>query len=992
MNPWAAFVPFALVAATSVFVGCSRSMPTSPAKHALVDPFIGTGGHGHTYPGATQPFGMVQLSPDTRLSGWDGCGGYHFTDDTIFGFSHTHLQGTGVSDYGDILFMPCTQFADGEKWRDRYKSHFDHSSEDAHAGRYAVTLDDHDIRAELTATSRVGIHRYTTLGRDSVTLIIDLEHRDELTAYSIYPLDDSTLVGHRVSDNWAREQHVYFAARFNHAFEWLDALSEVEVVGRDEDGTLLQEVTYVPVFAADFGPIDTLIARVGLSFVDVQGALGNLDAEAPHNHFDAYQRAAEDAWDAQLGRIEVEGGSLEDQTIFHTALYHACTAPNVASDVDGRYRGTDLAIHALPEGEEHYTIFSLWDTFRALHPLLNWLEPARSRDFIRTFLRMYREGGQLPVWELASNYTGCMIGYHSVPVIWDAWGWGIRDFDTSLALEAMVHSAQRKELGLEVYEDLGYIPMEAEHESVSKTLEYAYDDACIAGFAEAIGGAPDQVERFRERALSYRNLFNPESGFIQPKRGGAWLEDFDPTEVNFNYTEANGWQYNFFAPHDINGHMAMMGGEEAYLARLKEMFEHDAATSGRQQADITGLIGQYAHGNEPSHHMAYLFNHVGRPDLTLKYVNRIMSELYTASPDGLSGNEDCGQMSAWYVWSAMGLYPVNPGSKILETGVPRFDRVVIRPNEGLPAVEILTEGSGQTLSALHFNGAPQGSFVRKEDLLSGGQLVFSRAEEVSDWGRAPDSRPRHEVPTGNFVPVPIVDAPRAFRGDSCIAKLTAPCEGCEVEWRRGGQYDIWHAANTAITLRQATTIEARTRNAAGQHSAVVSHAIRRIAHDHRVTSLSAFDHQYAAGGQQALVDGIVGPANFKTGDWQGFFGRDVEAVVQIEEGCRVKGLEIGALRDTRPWIFLPKSVTFESSQNGQDWLTLATLTHTENEMDEEVLVHRLGWTAASPIDVAFVRMRAESFGTLPPEHLGSGNPSWMFLDELEIECGGDEAD
>lgn len=985
---------FSAWALAFIWSGCSLAPQTAghapEQPHLQVDPFIGTGGHGHTYPGATRPFGMVQLSPDTRLTGWDGCSGYHFTDDTIFGFSHTHLQGTGVSDYGDILFMPCTQFAKGEKWRDRYKSAFRKETESAHAGHYQVTLDDHEMAVELTATERVGIHQYVPQGRDSVTLIVDLDHRDELTAYSIYPLDDSTLVGHRVSDNWAREQHVYFAARFSQTFEWLDALSEVTVTGREPDGTLLQEVSYVPVFAADFGAVDTLVARVALSLVDIEGALANLEAEAPHNDFRRYQTAAETAWDEQLNRIEIEGGTEADRTIFRTALYHTCTTPNLASDVDGRYRGTDLQVHTLPAGETHYTIFSLWDTFRALHPLLNWLEPQRSRDFIRTFLRMYEDGGQLPVWELAGNYTGCMIGYHSVPVIVDAWTWGIRDFDEDLALEAMVQSADREELGLGVYAGLGYIPMEEEHESVSKTLEYAYDDACIANFAEAIGSDTAIAKRFHQRAMSYRNLFNPATGFIQPKRGGAWLEDFNPTEVNFNYTEANGWQYNFFAPHDVAGHMALMGGETAYLNRLLEMFEHSPETTGRDQADITGLIGQYAHGNEPSHHMAYLFNHVGRPDLTAKYVQQILSELYTDDPDGLSGNEDCGQMSAWYVWSAMGLYPVNPGSAIVEVGFPRFDRVVVHPADNRPSFEIQATGKGQTLSSLTLNNHPQGAFIPKRDLMAGGKLVMSRSTTPSDWGTAPAERPVHRHPAAQFVPVPVVEAPRVFKGNACTVRLSAPCPNCRVEWRAAETSSPWLPCEDTLVLHETTTLEARTVDASGRHSATISHSVRQVQHDHKMVEITPFDHQYAAGGDQALVDGVTGPPNFKTGDWQGFFGTDVEAVIELEAGCQVHTLRIGALRDTRPWIFLPKQVTFEASPDGTTWTPLGTVKHDVPDLLEEVEVHRFEWSGEAPATTTHLRARMKSFGTLPSSHLGAGNPSWMFLDELEIICDGDK--
>jgi predicted alpha-1,2-mannosidase len=970
-------------AAVGALMGCSSPQNESQPLHEWVNPFVGTGGHGHTYPGATRPFGMVQLSPDSRLTGWDGCGGYHHSDDTLYGFSHTHLQGTGVSDYGDILFMPCTQFADAEAWRDRYKSHFSHDREAAHAGYYEVVLDDHEIRAELTTTERVGVHRYTRLNpRDSITLMIDMSHRDALLEYSIYPLDDSTLVGHRVSDNWAEEQHVYFAARFNHAFEWLDAVSEVRVTGQEADGTLLQEVEYVPVFAAAFGAVDTLVARVGLSFVDIQGALANLKAEAPHAQFDQYKSEAEAAWDEQLSRILVEGGSDAERETFYSALYHVCTTPNIASDVDGRYRGTDLAIHKLKPGETHYTIFSLWDTFRGLHPLLNWLEPGRSKDFIRTFLRMFVDGGKLPVWELAGNYTGCMIGYHAVPVIADAWTWGIRGFNPTLALEGMIHAARRPELGIPAFASRGYIPMEVEHESVSKTLEYAYDDACIANFARRIG-QDSLADIFAHRGLHYRNLFNPKTGFIQPKRGGAWLENFDPTEVNFNYTEANGWQYNFFAPHDVAGHMELMGGEEVYLARLKEMFESSSETSGREQADITGLIGQYAHGNEPSHHMAYLFNHVGRPDLTQKYVHQILRTLYSPEPDGLSGNEDCGQMSAWYVWSAMGMYPVNPGSDIVELGQPMFNRILVKPAGASSSLKILKKGQGEFVQQASVDERRLGTFVTKSDLQSGSRLIFKMRDEKGNWGVAPEDRPVHKLESTTFVPVPIVESPRAFRGPSCTVHFQAPCEGCVVEGRFTDLYDIHRPLPDSITITRSISLALRTVTPDGRRSPEIVHEVNRVAHNFEVVSLTPFSAQYAAGGDQALVDGIVGASNFKTGDWQGTFGEDVEAVIDLGAVQAIRALSLGALRDIRPWIFFPESVKYSISMDGQNWEEIAVVGHEEDDKDESVVVLRFNWKGRAA--ARYVKAEAKSFGLLPDWHLGAGNPTWMFLDELQIE-------
>ena len=978
--------------------GCQE--PTVPL-HQRVDPFIGTGGHGHTYPGATAPFGMVQLSPDTRLTGWDGCGGYHYSDSVIYGFSHTHLQGTGVSDYGDILFAPCTQFQPGaENWSERYSSQFSHATEQAEAGYYSVYLDDQHLQAELTTTPRVGIHRYRLDEPDTLTLIVDMQHRDNLIHYSIYPLNDSTLVGHRVSDNWAREQHVYFAARFDQPFEWRDQLSEVRNVGQSASGDLLQEVEYVPVFAADFGVVSELNAEVALSFVSIEGALQNLMVEATHSTFEDYRQASAEAWDEQLKRIYVEGGSATEQTIFYTALYHSLTAPNVANDVNGSYRGTDLQVHQLATDEgDHYTVFSLWDTFRALHPLLNWIEPERSRDFVRTMLRMYEQGGQLPVWELASNYTGCMIGYHSVPVISDAATWGINDFDADLALEAMEQAADSAHLGLEAYTDLGYIPLDQEHESVSKTLEYAFDDACIASFAERSNSVAAQAvrERFRLRALNYRNLFNPESGYFQPKRSAAWLENFDPKEVNFNYTEANGWQYNFFVPHDVNGHIALLGGPVAYAAKLDSMFTADSQTTGRNQADITGLIGQYAHGNEPSHHMAYLYPFVGQHHRTAELVDEIRSTLYSARPDGLSGNEDCGQMSAWYVWSALGMYPVTPGSDQLIVGTPLFDRATVAPAPFKGRVQapltIERKGSGAYVAAIEWVNQEVGhaltTSIEKDNLLEGGQIVYACATTPAEFGTSASTWPFESWDALGFVPVPVINAPRTFK-QSCEVTITTQRPGeDQVEYavtpiyKEAPNTAHWITYSEPIVATESMTIHARSSNN-GNTSSAVSHHLKQVNHPFELQLNTPFSSQYAAGGDQALVDGIEGGNQFQTGDWQGFWEDDIHGQIDLSQVMRVKEVRIGALRDIRPWIYLPQRIDLEWSQDGQLWKPFGSAVHSVDQSKDEPIRHN--FIIRNNVDARFLRFKVKNHGLLPQGHLGVGNPSWTFLDEISIDC------
>jgi len=646
----------------------------------LVDPFIGTGGHGHTYPGATLPFGMVQLSPDTRLTGWDGCSGYHYSDEVIYGFSHTHLSGTGASDYGDVLLVPTVGevvLDNGADGGAGYSSPFRHDREAAEPGYYRVYLDEPGVEVELTATLRTGLHRYTFPRTGQANVILDLEHRDTVLSAGIEIVSGTEIAGHRLSTMWAREQHVYFVIRFSRPFAEAGlALDGVVQPDRDE----IRGNRVKAFFTFSNQDPEPLLVKVGLSAVDIDGARRNLEAEQPGFNFSRVRTAADSVWNDELSAIEVRGGSRAQQRTFYTALYHALLSPDLYQDVDGRYRGRDMQVHTADDFDNH-TVFSLWDTFRAAHPLFTLIQQRRTRDFIRTFLVQYEQGGLLPVWELAGNETGTMIGYHAVPVIADAWVKGQRDYDGRLALEAMVTSGESDVEGLDAYREHGYIPSEIEGESVAKTLEYAYDDWCISEVAREMG-RDDIYRRYIRRSQYWKNVFDPQTGFMRGKLNGRWVEPFKPQEVTIHFTEANSWQYSFFVPHDIAGHIALVGGEAAYEARLDSLFAADPRTTGRRQADITGLIGQYAHGNEPSHHMAYLFNYVGAPHKSARRVRQIMDTLYSDTPDGLSGNEDCGQMSAWYVLSALGFYPVCPGRPEYVIGSPLFPEAVIHFENG----------------------------------------------------------------------------------------------------------------------------------------------------------------------------------------------------------------------------------------------------------------------------------------------------------------------
>jgi predicted alpha-1,2-mannosidase len=722
---------FGLLLFVALFSSCSK-------KNELVDyvdPFIGTGGHGHTYPGASLPFGMVQLSPDTRLEGWDGCSGYHFSDSIIYGFSHTHLSGTGCSDYGDILLMPTATnptFNNGSEGENGYSSSFKKENEIAKPGFYKVYLDDNKVDVELSCSKRVGFHKYTFDEEDTVNVILDLVHRDVLRESDIIKIGDNKIEGKRISSAWAKEQHIYFAIEFSQPIQ--NMYGQV----RNKKDYFVDSDAKDPLQKAIFGfrldKSKELLVKVAISAVSTEGAWKNMEAEIPHWDFEKVKNEAKEEWNKELGKIKVEGGTESQKTIFYSALYHSMLAPNLYSDVDGKYRGRDLQIHEA-DGFDYYTVFSLWDTYRGEHPLLTIIDEKRTNDFIKTMLKQYEEGGALPVWELGANETMCMIGYHSIPVIADAYMKGIRNFDAELAFEAMKHSANINHLGISEYKTFGYIPANLEHESVSKTLEYAYDDWCIAQMAKELGKTED-YEYYIKRAQFYINIID-EDGFARPKMNGSWLYPFDPKEVNIHYTEANSWQYSFYAPQDVSGLMKMKGGKEKFIENLDQLFAESTETTGREQADITGLIGQYAHGNEPSHHIAYLYAYAGEPWKTQEITRRIMDELYSNQTDGYCGNEDCGQMSAWYVLSAMGFYPVCPGSNEYVIGSPIFDKVTIQLENGEEFVIEAKNNSKENkyIQSCTLNGNEyQKSFITHEDILKGGTLSFEMADEPNkEW-------------------------------------------------------------------------------------------------------------------------------------------------------------------------------------------------------------------------------------------------------------------
>jgi len=954
------------------FFVTSISIGQSPADH--VNPFIGTGGHGHTYPGASAPFGMIQLSPDTRLDGWDGCGGYHYSDSVIYGFSHTHLSGTGVSDYGDLLIMP---FTGEDRWENGsatgnkggYGSRFSHFLESASPGYYSVQLKENNIRAELTTTTRCGFHKYTYPQGKNRKIIIDLEHRDKLIDSDLMFLNDSTIIGKRISEAWATNQHFYFVIK----------ISEPPIDRRFKKNKEGKATKLILEFG-DASP--QLFIKVGISFVDINGARKNLTSEMTDWNFERYKKETTEKWNTELSKISITTKSENELKIFYTALYHSYLSPNTFSDFDGRYRGMDNEIHH-SDRRMQYTVFSLWDTFRSTHPLFTITQEKRTNDFINTFLNHYLQGGKLPVWELAANETNCMIAYHSVSVIADAYVKGIRDFNHKLALQAMVHSAMQNNLGLADYRTQGYISSENESESVSKTLEYAYDDWCIALFADSLG-FDSLASVFYQRSQFYKNIYNPASTFMQPRFNGGWKNNFKPEEVTFDYTEANAWQYSMFVPHDVHGLMELLGGKQKLELWLDELFTTSSETTGREQADITGLIGQYAHGNEPSHHMAYLYNFTSNPWKGQKYIRQILTTLYYNDPDGLSGNEDCGQMSSWYVLSSLGFYSFAPGSDFYLLGTPLHESAQINLENGKTFFVKTTNFNSENIyvKRVLLNGVQlDRNYIYHREITAGGILTFEMTNLEEPYFGNP---PFLKVKENPLTPSPFVeDATMSFYGKKKVVLKNAAAY-TTIHYTTDGSTPTEKSPvyEKPIKIKNTTTVKAKAFGKFNPSYVVVSN-YSKMNSSWKIENLTTYDNQYSGGGERALIDGIQGSSDFRTGAWQGYLGKDLDVIIDFRKKKEIHKISVNVLQDIKSWIWYPTEVHFMVSSNGKDWFTAEIV---KNEFPTDTygsFIQKI--SLKKDITTQYLRIVCKNSGTIPAWHLGSGNKSWIFADEVIIE-------
>jgi predicted alpha-1,2-mannosidase len=759
------------VAATGGLPGLRAFAKSANAEDEDLLPFVnialGTGGHGHTFPGAVVPFGMVQLSPDTYNTDWDWCSGYHLSDNSIMGFSHTHLSGTGCGDLLDFLVVPRTgkvrlQPGDRKQPGTGYRSRFSHANEHAHPGYYSVLLDDSNVKAELTATEHAGFHRYTFPASESSHILLDLTH-----AYGKFPNNiawcsarssgnDTILAGH-ATKAWAAGREMFISLKFSRPFDRLDFYLDGHLTAKptgDLKGKNFKVVAHFKTHADE-----QILIKAGLSGVSTEGALKNLDAEIPGWDFEQVQHAAEQQWRDQLGKIRIETADVDRKTVFYSSLYHTMLCPSLFDDVDGRYRGMDGKIHQLAHGQRNYTTFSLWDTYRAEHPLFTFIHTDRVPDMVNSLIRMAQEGPHgMPVWPLQGKETGCMTGYHSAAVIAEACVKGFTGIDYPGAYEAMKKRAFEDHYrGLSWYRSLGYIPADLENESVSKTLEYDYDDWAIAHVAAQLNDS-ENAKSLVSRSLNYRHHWDASTGFLRAKlKDGSWALPFNPIEMGHfkkwrDYTESNAWQTTFGIQHDVTGYIQLMGGDKAFVAKLDTLFNMSSELPPDAPPDIAGMVGQYAHGNEPSQHIAYLYAYAGEPAKTQERIHFLNTKMYSNTPDGIAGNEDCGQMSAWFVLSAIGFYGVDPVSAHYVFGTPLFDRVTLRLAEGK---KLIFEAQRTTPESIYihdveFNGrAYAKSWFSYDDVQRGGRFTFHLAPQPDPvFGKDESSRPISNLQLG----------------------------------------------------------------------------------------------------------------------------------------------------------------------------------------------------------------------------------------------------
>ena len=1001
-----------------LFTASSCSQTQKNLIIPYVNPFIGTAGHAHTFPGACYPFGMMQLSPDTRLTGWDGCSGYYYADDTIYGFTHTHLSGTGISDYGDILLMPISDeyfFGDtsANTYIGNYLSEFSHKDEKASPGYYSVILKRGNIKAELTVGERVGIHRYI-YEKKTCEILLDLKHRNNVISSELKIVSDTEVCGYRETRAWTKDKIIYFDIRFSKPIVKRESFKNdlllqnpygddtIPTLNRDMKGENLKAIF-------NFMFKDTIIVKVGISAVSVENAKENLVHDIPGWDFDGTLKKTQQAWNDYLNKIEVSTKTDSLLTTFYTALYHTAIHPSLYTDVNGQYSGRDNQIHTA-KGFEMYTVFSLWDTYCALNPLWTIIDTAMTRQFILSFLKQYEQGGALPVWELSANETNCMIGYHAVSVIWDAYQKGMRGFDANEALAAMEHSADHYDRAHNLLEQYGYLPSDKCSESVSQTLECSYDDWCIAEMAKALGKTED-YNKYIALAQSYKNVFNPNNDFMQGRSNGAFVKPFDPRAVTFNYTEGNAWQYNFYAPQDMSGLIDLYGSREKLAMKLDTLFTTTSVTLGMQLPDITGMIGQYAQGNEPSHHIAYLYNYAGQPWKTQEYVRKI-ENLYTNQPDGICGNDDCGALSAWYVMSAMGLYQVCPGDGQFELTDPLFDTVKIHLENGktfeIVAPHPHTLRGYKDIVEAKLNGVKYyKSYLKYTDLMKGDNLRLAHGDDMGldeiapeGWGMEKNV-PVDSIPQKDqIIPQPYLEYESSIFTDSLeiVAKSYNPLDTTlifriMVDSAGNRKETALCPGNIPFYISESCSLGCSIKRGKSTvpdywgrdlSDTLLPYYFSKIPKGRKIKVLSKANSQYTAGGQGALLDYQYGASDFRLGKWQGYQYQDFEAVVDLGKIETISEVGANFLQDVMSYIIMPTYVDFSVSTDSIHFTPVAHIANTLADTVKTPTIKDFTQKITTQ-KVRYVKVFAKNYGKLPLWHPGYPDSAFIFIDEIEIK-------
>lgn len=978
----------------------------------FVNPFMGTGGHGHAFPGATLPFGMVQLSPDQRTQGWDWCSGYHYSDSTIKGFSHTHLSGTGASDLGDILFMPYTgpiTFNEGglNSPEKGYRSTFSHDEEIAEPGYYRVFLQDDQIMAELTATYRCGFHRYTFSQAAERRIIIDLEHgiSDTPIETGIKIVDSVTIEGYRISSGWAEDHTIHFYARFSVPFlSWMIAEDEREIGQKNEYKGTKSKI----VLTFKSKNAQPLLIKVGISPVDMEGAKNNLESEIPHWNFDLVREQARTIWNKMLSRVSIKHSDKNALIKFYSSLYHALIHPSLFSDVDGRYVGMDGKIHR--SDEPYYTIFSLWDTYRAAHSFYQFIYPEYNESFVKAMLKKYQEFGQLPMWELHSNETYCMTGNHSIPVVAEFMLYGNNNENLlKLAEEAVIRTGFLNERDMDDYRKYGFVPSDRGADAVTKTLEYAYDDYCVAQLLKHSRDYPT-ADVFLARSFSYRNLFEKGSGFFRGKnQNGAWITPFDPVKPSgwgtSDYTEGNAWQYLWYVPHNLTDLINLLGGPDAFEKKLDQFFTTHFTNDYYIPSDISGLIGMYAHGNEPVHHVLYLYSFIGKPWKGQMLIRQVMDSLYRNDVEGYPGNEDCGQMSAWFLFSSLGFYSVDPVSPHYIIGTPLFDEVILQleQDKTLTLRAVRKTKEDKYISHISWNGKDYPyTYFDKRELWEGSVIEFFMSSEPNpDWGEEQRFRPYASVnkPENIKFPEPIYRPKEVSNQHSFLNKKRIQFEcktpGTMILFSETADLTKWSKYEKPFMIHSSGGYFIKALKDGRESDVTYLHFQREIFKENaeqeypKWIKKPIYSSKYHAGGDYALMDGRFGSERFADGKWQGIQGNDLDVIIDLGRSFSLDSINIRFLKNHASWIFLPENVEIYI---GEDQSNLSRVYQVELEVPDHYEPDEIRkiLSSVSRKQVRYVRVIAKNPAVCPDWHSGAGHKAWMFVDEISIVPGVEE--